>query len=175
MADLIRDSAFGHIVRLISKNRVFQYPEEKDLSVWESSLSVEKSAQMAVSGRIGPNVEIPQPISSASSQTQTPGDTDDPSTADGPTEKDVDDVPTDLESPLRNDSSEKDIDNMPTDTDGTDLRARTHTSASGPPLAELVNTISGVRVDPEKGQDVHVVDWYGPDDPEVSRTQSSGT
>ena len=29
------------------------------------------------------------------------------------------------------------------------------------------NEASGVRVDPEKGKDKHVVDWYGPDDPEV--------
>ena len=32
----------------------------------------------------------------------------------------------------------------------------------------LVNVPSGVRVDPEKGRDGHVVDWYGPDDPDVS-------
>jgi DHA1 family multidrug resistance protein-like MFS transporter len=169
MADIIRDSAFGHIVRLITKNRVFQYPEEKDLSVWESSLSVEKSAQMAVSGRIGADVDIPQPISSTSSTTQAADDTGDRPAAVGPTEKDIENIiPTDDSADtLPNDPTEKDIDNIHTGPDGTDLRARTHTSSSGPPLAELVNTISGVRVDPEKGQDVHVVDWYGPDDPEV--------
>jgi DHA1 family multidrug resistance protein-like MFS transporter len=32
---------------------------------------------------------------------------------------------------------------------------------------DLVNVSSGVRVDPEKGRDGHVVDWYGDDDPEV--------
>lgn len=28
------------------------------------------------------------------------------------------------------------------------------------------NEVSGVKVDPEKGKDVHIVDWYGPDDAE---------
>jgi hypothetical protein len=28
-----------------------------------------------------------------------------------------------------------------------------------------------VRVDPEKGKDLHVVDWYGPDDPQVCSPQ----
>ena len=30
------------------------------------------------------------------------------------------------------------------------------------------NIASGVRVDPEKGKDSHAVDWYGPDDPNIS-------
>ena len=30
-----------------------------------------------------------------------------------------------------------------------------------------VNHASGIRVDPEKGKDIHLVSWYGPDDPEV--------
>lgn len=34
-----------------------------------------------------------------------------------------------------------------------------------------VNEASGVRVDPEKGKDLHVVDWYGPDDPQVCSPQ----
>jgi DHA1 family multidrug resistance protein-like MFS transporter len=30
----------------------------------------------------------------------------------------------------------------------------------------LINTLSKTKVDPEKGRDVHIVDWYGPDDPD---------
>jgi len=29
------------------------------------------------------------------------------------------------------------------------------------------NEVTGVRVDPEKGKDVNIVDWFGPEDPEV--------
>ena len=30
----------------------------------------------------------------------------------------------------------------------------------------VINEVSGKRVDPEKGRDLHIVDWWGPDDPE---------
>ena len=30
----------------------------------------------------------------------------------------------------------------------------------------LVNTLSRQKVDPEKGRDAHIVDWYGPEDPD---------
>lgn len=33
-----------------------------------------------------------------------------------------------------------------------------------------VNHPSGKKIDSEKGKDVHVVDWWGPDDPEVSKS-----
>jgi DHA1 family multidrug resistance protein-like MFS transporter len=34
-------------------------------------------------------------------------------------------------------------------------------------VGEGINEGSGVRVDPEKGKDKHVIDWYGPEDPQV--------
>jgi len=30
----------------------------------------------------------------------------------------------------------------------------------------LVNTLSNTKIDPEKGRDAHIVDWYSPDDPD---------
>ena len=30
----------------------------------------------------------------------------------------------------------------------------------------VINEVSSKKVDPEKGRDVHIVDWWGPDDPE---------
>ncbi|KAJ9646055.1 GTPase-activating protein [Knufia peltigerae] len=37
----------------------------------------------------------------------------------------------------------------------------------------VVNTLSKTAVDPEKGRDVHIVDWYGPDDPDNPQNWSS--
>ena len=37
-----------------------------------------------------------------------------------------------------------------------------------------INEPSGVKVDPEKGRDIHIVDWYGDNDPEVSTFQDHG-
>ena len=33
--------------------------------------------------------------------------------------------------------------------------------------ARKMNEFSGVEIDPEIGRDVDIVDWYGPNDPEV--------
>lgn len=51
VADLIRDSPFGHIVRLVTKRKVFQYPEEKDPSLWQKYVHEEKTAHVAYHGR----------------------------------------------------------------------------------------------------------------------------
>jgi DHA1 family multidrug resistance protein-like MFS transporter len=94
VADLIRDSPFGHIVRLVTRNKVFQYPEERDPELWKKYVNQEKSGYMAHHG-----------------------------TAEAPEEE----------------------------------------------SEELQNAqgASGVKVDPEKGKDKHVIDWYGPEDPQV--------
>jgi hypothetical protein len=41
-------------------------------------------------------------------------------------------------------------------------------SSSRTQVGEGFNEASGVRIDPEKGKDKHVIDWYGPEDPQVS-------
>lgn len=79
--DLIRDSAFGHIVRLASRGKYFQYAEEADPSLWKKYINEEKSNHQSQRG------------SEASSQ-----------------------------------------------------------------------------IDPEKGRDRKIIDWFGPEDPDVSTT-----
>lgn len=102
MSDLIRDSFFGHTIRLISNGRVLHYPEELDPSIWQRYINEKKSANMAMYGK----TEIPE-----SESKDTPRDSKSPSLSSG------------------------NGDNRP--------------------------------VDAEKGRDVYLVDWYGPDDPEV--------
>jgi DHA1 family multidrug resistance protein-like MFS transporter len=115
MKELIRDTIFSHILRLLTGGRVFKYPEEEDPSLWKKYVHVEKSANMARHG-----------------QTQAPED-------DGGHES--------RRSQTRSSSLETAV-----------------SSGEG----RTVNEVSGHPVDKEKGKDVHVVDWYGPDDPEVS-------
>ena len=110
MKELLRDTIFSHILRLLTGGRVFKYPEEEDPSLWKKYVHVEKSGNMARHGQ-------PQaPERERGEQT-------------------------------RSDSS---------DTAVSEGEGRT------------VNEVSGHVVDKEKGKDVHVVDWYGPDDSEVS-------
>lgn len=102
MSDLIRDSFFGHLLRLVSNGRFLHYPEELDPSIWQRYINEKKSANMAMYG-----------------QTESP-------------ESDSKDPPRGSDSPT------------PSNGNG-DKRL----------------------VDAEKGRDVYLVDWYGPDDPEV--------
>ncbi|KAH4609912.1 hypothetical protein HBI38_123860 [Parastagonospora nodorum] len=122
VADLIRDSPFGHIVRLVTRNKVFQYPEERDPEVWKKYVHQEKSGYMAHHGTTDPPEEESEELQNAQG-----------------------------------------------------VRAREHNSsdsASRTQVGDGFNEASGVKVDPEKGRDRHVVDWYGPDDPQNPRNWS---
>lgn len=50
MEELIRDTAFGHLVRLLSKGRVLQYAEDRDPSLWRQYLSDANTRSMAHHG-----------------------------------------------------------------------------------------------------------------------------
>ena len=83
MSELIRDTVFGHCVRLVTRAKVLQYAEEKDPSLWKRYLHEEKTAQMAHHGQLGDeniksedpneshgNLADTQPSSEESSNTQ---------------------------------------------------------------------------------------------------------
>lgn len=50
MAELMRDTVFGHFVRLISKRKYFQYAEERDPKLWKQYLDREQTKNMALYG-----------------------------------------------------------------------------------------------------------------------------
>ena len=52
MTEMIRDTAFGHILRLVTGGRVLQYEEDKDPSVWKRYIDKEKSGRMAHHGTV---------------------------------------------------------------------------------------------------------------------------
>ncbi|CBX92571.1 hypothetical protein IAQ61_006040 [Plenodomus lingam] len=125
VADLIRDSAFGHVVRLVSRGKLFPYDEEKDPELWKKYLNEKKSGHAAYHG----STEAPK--------------------------EEVDEL-----------------------NQARGLRAREEgmnsESSSHTQIAEGFNEASGVRVDAEKGKDVHVIDWYGDNDPQNPRNWSRG-
>lgn len=120
MAELFRDTAFGKLVRLVTKNKSFQYPEEKDPSLWTRLIDERKSGNLAHHGDTSPPEEGDEPEGLGGVRTRE--------------EKD------------RTDSADS--------------------SKTRVPSQDGVNQVSGVKVDPEKGKDVHLVSWYGPDDSE---------
>ncbi|KAI4214458.1 MAG: hypothetical protein LQ351_002875 [Letrouitia transgressa] len=75
MAELIRDTVFGHLLRLATRGRVLQYAEQKDPSLWRAYLSDEKTRGMAHHGQPDPAPHNePVPSSEDSSRTRAEDD-----------------------------------------------------------------------------------------------------
>ena len=120
MSDLFRDTIAGQLIRLATGSKYLKYPEERDPSLIERYINVEKSENLARTG---------------TTQSKNP-------------EKEKE---AGLQSPLRSPSRSS-----------SDTQFESEEQANA-----LVNVVSGAKIDPEKGRDGHVVDWYGPHDPEV--------
>lgn len=124
MAELIRDTVFGHFIRLVSGKRYLPYGEDRDSSLWKRYVDAEKSGRMAHRGHTG---EEESNGENAGRGRNSGG-----------------------ENPSRLGS-----------------HASSDTRVASPVDPRDMNEPSGVKVDPEKGKDVHVVSWFSKDDPEV--------
>lgn len=118
MAELLRDTAFGHLVRFVTRSKYFQYAEERDPSIWTRYIDEKKSAHLAHHGDVDPPEDNVALEGLGGVRTRENGEHDSGSSS------------------------------------------RTRVAGDG------FNHASGVKVDPEKGKDVHIVTWYGDDDPE---------
>lgn len=128
VADLIRDSIFGHAVRLVTRNKCFQYPEERDPEYWKKYINAEKSAEMAALGK---------------TRTQLAREAGDTKPTDTPVEDEK--------------KEENDLTASPNDSSSTLTEENNNLTR---------NLSSGKAVDPEKGVNADIVDWWGPEDPE---------
>ncbi|TKA49854.1 hypothetical protein B0A55_13425, partial [Friedmanniomyces simplex] len=54
MAELIRDTAFGHLVRFVTRGRYLKYAEEADPSIWTRYIDEKKSGYLAHHGDANP-------------------------------------------------------------------------------------------------------------------------
>ena len=131
VADIIRDSFFGHVVRFASRNKVFQYPEEKDPSVASRYYNTEKTRNIARYG----TTTVPEKA-----------EQEEESNAESPPES-------------TNASKERQHDSGASDSD--------ESQSTRIQMDRQVSNVTGTPVDPEKGRDLTVVDWDGPNDPEV--------
>jgi MFS transporter, DHA1 family, multidrug resistance protein len=148
MAELFRDTLAGQLLRFATGRRILQYPEERDPSICDRYLNKEKSANMALHG-------------STSRPEQAPKELPTPSHSDLPTPQG-----DEKQEPL----SDSRQNNAAAAVDGAQRPSSRASSGSAATANEnnnaLVNTLSNTRVDPERGRDADIVDWYGPDDPE---------
>lgn len=134
MIELIRDTAFGQLVRLVSGNKLFQYPEEIDPSIWTRFIDEEKSGYLAHHG-----------------------DTNPPD--DGAVMPGIGGIRTrEGQFALQTPASRQ---NQQRRSKISEESSRTRVGDE----YDHINNASGVKVDPEKGRDLHLVTWYGPNDP----------
>lgn len=111
MTTQYRDTQFGHLLRLVSRNKLFQYPDEIDPALWRKAVLLHRGSPPLPSEDDRAGSEKSQSVS-------------------GPTDASAKDV--DLESVVLNHAD-------------------------------------------ENGKQVYLVDWYGPDDPEVIASRSFQT
>lgn len=128
MAELIRDTAFGHIIRFVTRNKFLKFAEEEDPSIWTRYIDEKKSGFLAHHGDASPP--------------------DDGMSLEGLGGVRTRENEFSLFPPARLWSME---------------RVQSYNSRAS---TARVNQASGIKVDPEKGRDVHLVSWYGDKDPE---------
>lgn len=116
MTELIRDTAFGHLLRFVSRGKLLKYAEEADPSLYLRYVDEKKSGNLADHGDTNPREDGTEP--------ETAGGDD------------------------RRSHSRETLD------------------SKGDSDFEKVNEASGVKVDPEKGKDKHVISWWGDHDTE---------
>lgn len=122
MASLIQDSTVGHVIRFLSKGRIFKYAEERDPLLWKQYTNKEKSSRMAYHGRMD-SIRDADGI------------------ADGVT---------------RSSSRSSRIESM-----------GRIPSSGWSDSGNRFQGLTGMRIDPEKGRDVYLIDWWDDKDQEV--------
>jgi len=130
MKDLIRDTAFGQLVRLATGNRVLRYAEEEDPSIWTRFIDEKKSGYLAHHGDTNPPEDGTDMEGIGGVRTREDQFT--------------------LEAPINRNLARS----------GSESSSRTRVGDD-----EKINEASGIRLDPEKGRDKHMVSWYGDNDP----------
>lgn len=151
MRELIRDSTFGQILRLVSGNRVLRYPEEDDPALWKKYVHEEKSGWAARHGVQDGAIHPPPEDADQEEYTGIGGVR---TRENGQTE------PIDPQA----------VGNGALSSSSSMTRVGNGQGEKEQENDAHYNNASGVKVDPEKGRDIHLVTFL-PDDPEVSLMQ----
>jgi len=151
MKELVRDTVFGHFLRLVTKGKVMTFEEERDSSLWKRYVDKEKSGRMAHHGHTGEEEK--------ENEKETKDTDDSESPERGIWQKDEE-------------SENRAGQNQAVLSQNGGPRNSSETRLGSLDNGQQRNEISCVPVDPEKGRDVSVVTWYGENDPEVCSSLS---
>lgn len=197
--DIFRDTFFGHILRLATGNKVFQYPEERDPQLAGRHYNYEKTTNMARYGQptvpdthddgnsphektVQDSPEFPTPKQEANprpsdahfssgSLTPIPDATPRPSNAFFSSESPT---PRLEATPRPSDVFDSPAPPIPGSEETPRERAASISSENTHvPAERQVSNVAGVPVDPERGRDLTVVDWDGLNDPSNPRNWST--
>lgn len=142
MSDLVRDTLFGHFIRLVTKQKYLQYAEEKDSRLWKQYLDRDRTLNMAMYGHpdLSPEEQKEKDLRFGSNGDS--GDDEDEQARDAPAKK-----------------------RSAADAEGEKIaravsKQTTHEH-------QLHSALTNQRVDTEKGRDAAMIGWFGDDDPEV--------
>src|SRR4051812_44512285 len=130
--ECVRDSSFGHIVRLATRGRMFKFLDERNPNIWKTLVNEEKSGYLAHHGTTEPH-----------------GD-----------DSDVEDNGLGGIRTREAKGDEKDDDHSGRPSWNRESSQDTHVADEH----VHYNHASGVKVDPEKGKDVHLIEFL-PNDP----------
>lgn len=143
MTELFRDSTVGHLLRLVSGGKILPYREEKDPEKWKDFVNHKKTHNMARHGQ--PNEPEKEEMDGDTSEQNGLG-------------------------PIEDARDGRDNEILQPQTHGlgpvADARRESRRS-SDTRVADDHNDLTGTRIDPEKGKDMYIVDWYDENDPEV--------
>ncbi|KAG4411085.1 hypothetical protein IFR04_015784 [Cadophora malorum] len=145
MKELVRDTVFGHFLRLVTKGKVMTFEEERDSSLWKRYVDKEKSGRMAHHGHTGEEEK--------ENENETKDTDDSESPERGIWQKDEE-------------SENRAGQNQAVLGQNGGPRNSSETRLGSLDNGQQRNEINCVPVDPEKGRDVSVVTWYGENDPE---------
>lgn len=154
-------------MRLATGNKIFRYPDEVNPSIREKYINTEKSGNLALHGTLQPPLEADEkeydaaPSPSSSSSTSTDPKDEDERETDAAPERVVSNISSQISRLRSAESRPKPLRRTTSHTNSFLNEVNTTSRVS------RINTASGRSVDPEKGRDIHLVDWYGPDDSEV--------
>lgn len=130
MSELIRDTAFGHIVHFVSKGKLLQYAEERDPNLWKLYIHRDQTKNIALHGNTDGQV---------------------------PDEKEKRDGADSSEASSRTRHGDEE----------SEYRMNRARTAEEERQYQMSSTVTGQRIDTEKGRDITMVTWFGDNDPEV--------
>ena len=159
MADLIRDSPFGQLVRLVTRNRVFQYPEERPDFILPAVYSGSSEKHHHASTHSPPVYPDPETVIESK-------DRQDESSSDG----------SELEQ-IKSHHSATSVRSQEVQAGINVALERSHTQADLEKQTSLSSIERGPSrpIEPERLNDGTIlVDWYTTDDPENPQNWSGG-